>query len=61
MEIEQQKMRVLFGRKIKLLFFIVGRVTGRELFTIHMQISFDELNPGMTVFARRMYVFFHCL
>ncbi len=51
-EVEQQKMRALFGRKMKLLFFIGGRtVTGRELFTIHVPISFDELNPGMTVFA----------
>jgi len=52
MEIEQKKMRALFGRKMKLLFFIGGRtVTERELFTIHMQISFDEWKHGMTVFC----------
>ena len=52
MEIEQKKMRAFFGGQMKLFFLIGGRtVTGRELFTIHVQISFDVLNPGMTVFA----------
>jgi len=41
MEIEQKKMRAFFAGRMKLPFFIGGRtVTGRELFTIHVQISF---------------------
>ena len=52
MEIEQERMRAFFGGQMKLLFLIGGRtIAGRELFIIHVQISFDELNPGMTVFA----------
>ena len=40
MEIEQKKMRTFCGGQMKL-FFIGGRtVTGREFFTIHVQISF---------------------
>jgi len=52
MEIEQKKMRTFFGGQMKLLFFIGGHtVTGESFSPFTSKSPFDELNPGMTVFA----------